>query len=56
MSQPENIKLAADLRVIAAGMRKKAEEVRKQNMIKAAQVLTAARGLNQLQKILQGGA
>jgi hypothetical protein len=50
-----NKKLADDLRVIAAGLRKQAEEAEKAAAVKCAQVLIAARGLQQLKRILNGG-
>jgi len=50
-----NKKLAEDLRVIAAGLRKEAVEIEKSAAVKCAQVLIAARGLRQLKGILNGG-
>jgi hypothetical protein len=50
-----NKKLAEDLRGIAAGLRKEAAEVEKTAAVKCAQVLIAARGLQQLKSILNGG-
>lgn len=47
-------KLAAQLRKTASYYREKAAEFEKQSAIKCAQVLTAAKGLSQLQRILRG--
>lgn len=54
MTQPANLKLASDLRLIAADLRKQAAEVEQKTTVKCAQVLVAARGLQQLQRILRG--
>ncbi len=47
-------KLAAQLRKTASYYRKEAVELEKQAAVKCAQVLTAANGLSQLQRILKG--
>lgn len=47
-------KLAAQLRKTASHFRKEAAELEKQAAVKCAQVLTAARGLAQFQRILGG--
>jgi hypothetical protein len=52
--QPVNLELAAQFRKVAAELRKEAVETKKRHAIKCAQVLTAARGLNQLKRILRG--
>ncbi len=47
-------KVASQLRKTAAYFREQAVEVEKEETIKCAQVLTAARGLAQLKRILRG--
>jgi len=47
-------KLAAQLREVAANFRKEAADLEAANAVKCAQVLTAARGLAQLKRILGG--
>ena len=47
-------KLAEQLRKTAAYFREQAAELNKESAIKCAQVLTAARGLEQLKRILRG--
>ena len=46
--------LAAAMREAAAMFRKEAQEIDSDKSIKCAQVLTAARGLEQLQTIIKG--
>ena len=50
----EKQKLAEQLRKTAAYFRKEAADMEKKAAIKCAQVLTAARGLGQLKRILRG--
>ncbi len=50
----ENKKLAAQLRDVAANFRKEAADLEAVTAVKCAQVLTAARGLAQLKRILGG--
>lgn len=52
----DNQNLTAQLRLAAQELRKEAAEVRKRKMVKCAQVLTAARGLSQLVRIIRGEA
>ncbi len=47
-------KLAEQMRKTAAHFRKQAAELEKESVVKCAQVLTAARGLAQLKRILRG--
>ena len=47
-------KLAAQLREAAARFRKEAAALEESAAVKCAQVLTAARGLDQLKRILEG--
>lgn len=54
MTSPKNVEMAADLRKLAAAMRKKASAVSAQRAVKCAQILTAAQGLDQLRDILKG--
>ena len=54
MNQTVNQILAQGLRVVAAELRKEAEEVRQRRTIKCAKILTAARGLSHLKRILRG--
>jgi len=49
-----NVVLAQGLRVIATSLRKEAAVIRRKKAVKCAQVLTAAKGLNQLTRILRG--
>jgi len=53
-STPHNVVLAHGLRVVAASLRKEAAEIRQRKAVKCAKVLTAAKGLKQLQSILRG--
>ena len=53
-TQPHNVVLAQGLRVIANSLRKEAAVIRRKKAVKCAQVLTAAKGLNQLSRILRG--
>jgi hypothetical protein len=46
--------LAQGLRVVAEELRKEAAAVRQRRTIKCAKILTAARGLSQLKRILKG--
>lgn len=50
----DELKLAESMRKSAAEFRRKAQHIREKKMVKCAQVLTAARGLSQLQRILEG--
>ena len=50
----EKQRLAEQLRKTAAYFREQAKEVDRENAVKCAQVLTAARGLGQLKRILRG--
>ena len=52
--QPVNIVLANQFRKAAAEIRREVLNEKKRHAVKCAQVLTAARGLNQLKRILRG--
>ena len=54
MTTASNVEMAADLRKLAAAIRKKAERVREYRAVKCAQILTAAQGLDQLRDIMKG--
>jgi len=47
--------ISAKLREKAAELRKEAQTVEQNKVVKSAQILTAARGLSAFKKILQGG-
>lgn len=49
-----NMELAMQFKKAAAELRHKAKEMKKKQTVKCAQVLTAVRGLSQLQRILRG--
>ncbi len=51
---PDNQKLAAQLRATAGHFRKEAAKLEADSVVKCAQVLTAAKGLAQLKRILRG--
>jgi hypothetical protein len=50
----DNQKLAAQLREVAARFRKEAAALEAEAVVKCAQVLIAARGLDSLKRILRG--
>ena len=52
----EKMKIAAALRQTAAALRKEAAAHEEQKLVKCAQVLLAARGLNALQQIIKGAS
>ena len=54
MSPTDKQKLAIELRKTAAHFRRQAADLEQESVIKCAQVLTAARGLEQLKRILGG--
>jgi len=49
-----NTVLAQGLRLLAGSLRKEAAHVRRKKAVKCAHVLTAAKGLSQLRRILRG--
>lgn len=50
----DNQQIAAQLREVAARFRKEAAELEAAATVKCAQVITAARGLDKLKRILRG--
>ena len=52
---PETQQLVTDLRKTAAALRQKTATTKQEKLVKSAQVITAARGLLDLRRILQGG-
>ncbi len=53
---PDNMKIAAALRQTAVALRKEAQVHEEAKLLKCAQVLLAARGLNALQQIIEGAS
>ncbi len=53
---PDNMKIVASLRQTATALRKEAQAHEEAKLLKCAQVLLAARGLNALQQIIEGAS
>ena len=53
-SSSHNVVLAKGLRMLASSLRKEAAAIKRKKAVKCAQVLTAAKGLSQFERILRG--